>query len=278
MRRLGCCSWSLQATTPAELAERVAAVGVDAVQLALRPLREGSFDVDETVARLRDRGIDVCSGMMETLGEDYSSLDSIKRTGGVRPDEHWEGNLAIARADAALAKRLGLDLITFHAGFLPHDADDPERGRLLDRLRQVIDAFAEHGVRAGFETGQETAGTLIDALGELDRPTAGVNFDPANMILYDMGDPIDALARLAPWVRQIHIKDATRTTTPGTWGAEVTVGTGEVDWDAFFGVVRDHAIDVDWMIEREAGDDRVGDMRAAFEVASKHRVRSTTDG
>ena len=37
-----------------------------------------------------------------------------------------------------------------------------------------------------------------------------------------------------PHVASCHIKDATRTKTPGTWGDEVVVGTGEVDWPAFF--------------------------------------------
>ena len=30
----------------------------------------------------------------------------------------------------------------------------------------------------------------------LGRPNVGVNFDPANMILYDKGDPLDALRAL----------------------------------------------------------------------------------
>ena len=56
---------------------------------------------------------------------------------------------------------------------------------------------------------------------ELNHPNIGVNFDPANMILYDKGDPVKALHVLAPWMRQVHIKDAKRTKIPGTWGEEV---------------------------------------------------------
>lgn len=273
-RSIGVCSWSLQPTNPAELAERARATGVTALQLALDPLRSGEWDVDETVATLRDAGLGVCSGMMMTAGEDYSSLEAIARTGGVRLDEHWETNLAAAHANGALAKRLGLDLISFHAGFLPHDPADPERPILLERLRAVIDAFAVYGVRAAFETGQETAATLAQVLDDLDRETVGVNFDPANMILYGMGEPIEALATLAPRVLQIHVKDATRSATPGTWGAEVPAGTGEVDWAAFFDLVAARGLDVDLMIEREAGDDRVGDIRTARELVERHVTRA----
>ena len=152
--------------------------------------------------------------------------------------------------------------MSFHAGFLPEESG-PERTKLIERLRAYIDVFAGHGVRIAFETGQETATTLAAVLDEIDRETVGVNFDPANMILYDKGDPIEALKLLAPRVFQIHIKDATRTQTPGTWGEEVVVGTGEVDWPAFFAVVRDKELAVDLMIEREAGDTRVADIQTA---------------
>src|SRR6185436_20556563 len=84
-----------------------------------------------------------------------------------------------------------------------------------------------------------------------------------NMLLYDMGEPVAALLDLAHWVRQIHVKDARRTSQPGTWGTEVPVGTGEVDWARFFDVVAERRLAVDLLIEREAGDDRLGDIRRA---------------
>jgi len=59
-----------------------------------------------------------------------------------------------------------------------------------------------------------------------------VNFDPANMILYDKGDPIEAVRTLGPWIKHLHVKDATRTEQPGTWGAEVPWGTGQVGREA----------------------------------------------
>jgi sugar phosphate isomerase/epimerase len=90
------------------------------------------------------------------------------------------------------------------------------------------------------------------------------------MILYDMGDPIEALRALAPRVAQIHVKDALRTRTPGTWGSEVACGTGQVDWEGFFGVLRERSLSCDLIIEREAGDERVDDVRKAAELVRRH--------
>jgi sugar phosphate isomerase/epimerase len=134
----------------------------------------------------------------------------------------------------------------------------------------VADAFAEHGAGVALETGQETAETLEGVLAELGRPDVGVNFDPANMILYGMGDPVRALKRLVPVVKQIHVKDALPTDTPGTWGTEVPVGEGAVDWDAFFDVALSIQPPVSFVIEREAGADRLDDIAAARDLIEKY--------
>jgi sugar phosphate isomerase/epimerase len=159
--------------------------------------------------------------------------------------------------------------VTFHAGFLPHDRNDPLRIEMIERLRAIADRFAKHGVRVGFETGQESADTLLEVLHELERPTVGVNFDPANMILYGMGDPLEAMRRLAPRIFQIHIKDAVAAMVPGTWGHEVPAGTGQVDWPAFCEVLRAERLACNLMIEREAGDDRIGDASRARELVER---------
>ncbi|HZW10062.1 MAG TPA: sugar phosphate isomerase/epimerase family protein [Phycisphaerales bacterium] len=262
MARLGVCSWSLRPSSPADLAARVRECGVGAVQLALDPVRSGAWDEGETRGVLGANGIGILSGMMAMEDEDYSTLDTIRATGGVRPDATWPANLAAARANAALAERLGLGLVTFHAGFLPHDHADPERARMIRRLRELIEVFGERGVRVAFETGQESAGTLLDVLAELPE-SAGVNFDPANMILYGMGDPVAALRQLAGRVVQIHVKDALPAETPGAWGTEVVAGSGAVRWEELFAARGEAGLSCDLVVEREAGDSRIPDVRTA---------------
>jgi sugar phosphate isomerase/epimerase len=149
---------------------------------------------------------------------------------------------------------------------LPEDAG-PERAKLLSRVRRVAEIFGSARIRLGLETGQETAEGLLHALHELGRPDVGVNFDPANMILYGMGDPIEALRRLAPHVVQVHLKDARPAARPGEWGEETPAGAGVVDWDRFFSILRERRPGVAVVVEREAGEDRVRDVRTAVELA-----------
>jgi len=267
--RLAVCSWSLQPANPRDLVARLQATGIPRVQLALDPLRESPGVWDETAALFRDNGITIVSGMFGCVGEDYTTLETIRKTGGIAPDSTWAQNWRNIQATAALVQKLGLKLVTFHAGFLPHDEKDPSYAKLRERLIQVADVFAARNIMLALETGQETAPVLLDFLQKLTRPNVGVNFDPANMILYDQGDPIAALRSLGPLIRQVHIKDARRTKTPGTWGEEVVAGTGEVDWRAFFATLDQIGFKGDFCVEREAGSQRAADIRTARELVAE---------
>jgi sugar phosphate isomerase/epimerase len=261
--RLAVCSWSLQPANPDQLVEQLKAIGISRVQLALGPLREQPQVWGKTSELFARNKIEIVSGMISTVGEDYSTPQTIRLTGGIVPDQHWKQNWKNIQADAVLAAKLGIKLVTFHAGFLPHGERDPTFAKLLDRIARIADLFATKNLTLGFETGQETAETLSLFLQKLGRRNVGVNFDPANMILYDRGDPVAALHALRPWLVQCHLKDATKTKVPGTWGAEVAVGTGEVDWRSFFKTLGELNFNGWLCIEREAGDQRVADIRTA---------------
>ncbi|MCH2162753.1 MAG: sugar phosphate isomerase/epimerase [Phycisphaerales bacterium] len=262
-QRLGACSWSLQPSNAASLVEALSRLELNAVQLALVPLLEQQEAWGDALDRLEAAGIRVASGMLEAVGEDYSTLESIKRTGGLLPDDTWPGTRDRAERVAELAGAAGIGLVTLHAGFVPHDPGDPQRATVLRRLEELADRFHGSAVRVGLETGQENATTLNAALDELDHPNVGVNFDPANMILYGMGDPVEALRMLGERVVQVHAKDALPSAVVGEWGAEVPLGQGAVDWDAFLAEVLALPASPDVLIEREAGEARELDISQA---------------
>lgn len=264
--RLAVCSWSLQAPSPRALAEKVRATGITRLQLALDPIRGNPAVWAGTAAVLREAGIALVSGMFGCVGEDYTTLESIRVTGGIAPDPTWPQNLENIRATVEIAAGLGLPLVTFHAGFVPHDASDPGFAKMLERIGAIADLFTAAGIRTGLETGQESAGELVVLLEALRHPGVVVNFDPANMLLYGKGDPVAAVRLLAPWIGQVHIKDANPSPAPGVWGEEVPVGSGHVDWPAFLAALAAGGYTGDLVIEREAGNQRVADIRTAREV------------
>lgn len=264
--RLAVCSWSLQPSNPAELFEHLRSTGVSRIQLALDPISDAPEVWSEIGELCRSHDVAVVSGMFGTVGEDYTTLETIRQTGGVVPDATWEQSLARIRAAADAAQALELNLVSFHAGFLPEDENDPDYRKIAARIREIAEIFATRNIGVALETGQETAHALRGFLENLGCNNLGVNFDPANMVLYGSGDPIKALTILDPWLEQIHIKDAKATTQPGTWGEEVVVGTGDVNWQEFFTTLKTLGYSGYYCIEREAGTQRVMDIRTARQL------------
>ena len=261
--RLAVCTWSLQPESPSDLIARLEQIGIRRVQLALDPIREKPQTWGSVGEQLRTAGFTIVSGMIGFVGEDYTTMETIHATGGVAPDQTWDENWENIPKAADIASQLGIPLVTFHAGFLPPDEKDPACAKMHHRLGLIADVFGARDIDVGFETGQETSGVLLEFLKKLGRKNVGVNFDPANMILYGSGNPIAALRDLGAWLKQVHIKDGTATRVPGTWGEEVTAGTGQVPWREFFDTLRALHFTGDCCIEREAGTSRVADIRAA---------------
>jgi sugar phosphate isomerase/epimerase len=157
---------------------------------------------------------------------------------------------------------LGLSELMLHAGFLPAPGE-PDRKAMLETLAEAGKLAAAKGITLCFETGQETAELLRLTLDELGSPNLKVNFDPANMLLYDMGDPIRAVEILGPDIRSVHVKDAIRTRVAGEWGDEVRLGQGQVNIPEFVNVLKKNGYTGPLVIEREVGDQaaRLNDVR-----------------
>ena len=258
---IGVCGWSLQDDI-AGISAAMTEIGLTHIHLAAGPaIGEGG---DKYLAAVQAQGWTITSTMIGFPQEDYSSLVTIRETGGIAPDDAWEANCELYMKAVDVTARLGVPYLSTHAGFLDH-ADEAYARKFYDRIRIMADAVAEKGIMLLMETGQESAAELKDFLVELNHPALGINFDPANMILYDKDAPADAVRILAPWIRHIHVKDAVRSTTPGEWGAEVPWGDGQVGGKAFTAVLEEIGFRGAVAIEREAGDQRVADVRTAVE-------------
>ena len=268
--RIAVCSWSLKPRSPKHLLERLRTLDIPGVQLALSPLVKDPQVWGAAIDELRAGGVWIVSGMMSMAGEDYSTLDSITRTGGVRPDHTWFANRTHAEQVARIASRQGIELVTFHAGFIAKDPASPERAKMLDRMRTIAEVFDNYQINVALETGQETAEVLSQFLDELSCDNVGVNFDPANMILYGSGEPIESLRLLARRVRQVHVKDAKPSRMAGEWGKEMPVGKGVVNWEAFFETALAISPPVPFVIECEARNCKDEDITVASQLIAYH--------
>lgn len=260
------CSWSLQPTGTQELVEKLRTLGVGHVQLMLLNLVQlDDKRKYQELGHLRAANIQFSGGMLSFPGEDYATIDAIRKTGGLVPDDSWPLRKRIAQQAAKLAQELGMKQIGTHVGFVPPKGN-PGYLPIVMRVREIATMFSDYGIELLMETGQERAEELLDFLHDVNTPNVHINFDPANMILYGAGDPIAAIRTLGPQIRHVHVKDATESNKPGVeWGEEVPFGTGQVNPSRFLHALKEVHYTGPLAIEREAGTNRVEDVRTAIE-------------
>ena len=251
---LGVCSWSLQVSNIPDLVRLSAEVGAEVVQVGIGDPTHGAWDEGEGfVAALQASGLELSGTMIGFPGEDFTSPATIRQSGGFGDPALRTERLGIFRYAVDKTAELGLKCLCSHAGFIP-EADGPERSSFLDCISEAAQYAADKGVLFTMETGQETAALLRRTLDELKLSSLRVNFDPANMILYDMGNPIEAIEILGADIAHVHAKDANPPQESGQWGEEVPLGEGSVGMAAFVEALDKAGYCGPLVVEREVGD------------------------
>jgi sugar phosphate isomerase/epimerase len=228
-------------------------LGVPTIQLhAPAATTRTPENAEKFLARIGDMGITLTAVFGGFEGESYADIRTTQRTIGLVPPETRAARAAEFKEIADFARLLGCDVVALHLGFIPHDANDPTYADVVSITRDICDHCAGNGQSLHLETGQETAAGLLRFIGDVDKPNLGVNFDPANMILYGTGEPIEALRKIGSHVRSVHCKDGTWSDKPGEeWGVEVPLGEGQVGMEAYLRTLDEIGYTGPLTIERE---------------------------
>jgi sugar phosphate isomerase/epimerase len=210
-------------------------------------------------------------------GESYESIPKVKETVGLVPKATRAARLQEMKEIAQFASLLGCDAVGLHLGFIPEETDSQDYEDIVAVTRDLLDDLATRGQRLHLETGQETAEGLLTFIEAVGRNNLFINFDPANLILYGMGDPMEALVRVGQYVRSVHVKDATASDQPGvTWGQEVLPGMGEVGMKRYLHTLAKIGYTGPLTIEREIPHDpaqQQADLAATLELLSDLKVK-----
>src|SRR5439155_6493433 len=190
---IGVCSWSLAPKDTAVLIASVKKLGLQHVQIALGNLVQlDDKRKYQELGLLRNSGLIFTAGMIGFADEDYSTIAAIRKTGGYVSEKEFPIRKQLTKAAAQLAAELGLNKLSTHIGFVP-PSSDPNYAGMLARVCEVATQLGALGMDLLMETGQEPAPELLQFLNDLRCKNVKVNFDPANMILYGAGDPIEAI-------------------------------------------------------------------------------------
>ncbi|MCS7470098.1 sugar phosphate isomerase/epimerase [Stieleria sp. ICT_E10.1] len=234
-------------------------LGLPTIQLhAPQPAKRDRATAAELKKQLDEMNVRCTAVFGGFEGESYADIPTVVKTIGLVPAETRQSRLAEMRDIADFAKWLGCDAVALHLGFIPHDSSDPQYAEIVKVTGELCDHCARNDQFLHLETGQETAEGLLDFIAAVGCDNLKINFDPANMILYGTGEPIEALRMLAKHIRSIHCKDATWSDKPGeTWGCEVPLGKGDVDMRKYLETLHEIGYEGPLTIEREIPEDPV---------------------
>lgn len=247
---------------------RLAVRGVKSLGLRCGQLGiAGHVSIDEVMplwkATLAEEDFAVTTVFAAYEGESYADIPTVQKTVGFIPRATRASREERTRKVIDLAAELGVAGFACHIGFVPEDKSDPDYVAVREMVRRICEYTARYRMTFALETGQEPAHLMKAFIEDVGCENLRINFDPANLILYGTGDPIEALGVLAPWVVSVHVKDGVWPSPgrPGSLGTEMPLGEGSVGIGRFVAKLKEIGYTGPLTIEREVSLEQAMDDR-----------------
>ena len=186
--------------------EHAPRIGVHALEVALKP-HGGLLEIPESVVASEKMSGEAVAGLKASLaasGVRASTCNGLQRVMS-------EDGVDTCKARINLARELGATVLTGSADDVPEE----QIGALYERLLELADYAGERGLTLALETHPGiavNADRALKALRDLDHPRIRLNWYTANVYYHNetMPDGEAELARVAPYVAHLHLKDSKR--------------------------------------------------------------------
>jgi sugar phosphate isomerase/epimerase len=241
---------------PGETLRELKALGVRCGQIGIPGDLALAGEAAKWKAALAAEDFQVVTAFCAYNGESYADIPTVQRTVGFIPPQTRAEREQRTYEVSDFAREVGIPSIATHIGFVSEGDYASDYLTVRQMVRRVCDYAAKNHQTFALETGQEPAETLLRFLIDVNRPNLGINFDPANMILYGTGDPVNALGTLAMHVISVHCKDGDWPPkgVPGALGEEKPLGQGAVGMERFIGKLKSIGFKGPLNVEREVPD------------------------
>jgi len=216
---------------------------------------------------VRKHGIDITAFWCGWEGPKTWDFYDGQLTLGLVPAAFRFQRLQMLMQGSDFARKINVKDLVTHVGYLPENPYDSIYREIVVVLKALADKCRGNGQNFLFETGQETPVVLRRIIQDIGCDNVGINLDPANLIMYGKGNPVDALEVFGEYVLGVHGKDGCYPTDGKQLGSEMPLGQGKVNFPVFIEKLKEVGYQGDITIEREiSGEEQKKDILAAKAV------------
>ena len=251
--------------------KKVKELGLPSCQLVYKPATYNREDTLIIKEASEANGIEISA-----MFAGYNDTDTVWdiyygfQTAGINVEAYRKSRIDYIKAASDFANEIGITDIIIHAGFVPNNPFAPEYGTMIAGLNTLTSYFRPKGQNLLLETGGEAPITLLRLIEDVGAGNLFINFDPANILMYGYGHPVDALKVFGKYVRNMHGKDGFLPTDTRHTGREAPVSEGAVDFKGIIKEFRNLSYDRYITIEREiSGEAQIRDILKAKEYFEK---------
>ena len=244
-------------------AEPLVDLGVDCVQLVCWNQKLLTKENAKKVLELMNGRIRIGSFWAGWSGPKvWDNVDG-PHTLGIVPSAYRSKRIEELLCGADFTHALGVKDMATHIGFIPEQPSHPDYREVVVAVKYLADYCKERAIYFNFETGQETPTTLMRLIQDAEKDNLGINLDPANLILYGKGNPVDAIDLFKGRIRGVHVKDGEYPCGDlYKLGKERVVGEGAVNFPVFLSKLLSQGYQGDFYIEREiSGEQQMIDIK-----------------
>ncbi len=247
--------------------KKVKEFGLPSCQLVYKPKEYKSEDALIIKEASEKHGIEI-SAMFAGYNDNDTVWDIYYgyKTAGINVEAYRKSRIDYIKSASDFAKEIGITDIIIHAGFVPNNPFADEYAVLICGLNTLTSYFRPKGQNLLLETGGEAPITLLRLIEDVGSDNLFINFDPANILMYGYGHPVDALKVFGKYVRNMHGKDGFLPTDTRRTGREAPVSEGAVDFKGIIEEFKKLSYDRYITIEREiSGEAQIRDIIKAKE-------------
>lgn len=248
--------------------KKVADFGMHSCQLNCWKMELYSKELAErTVAACEKYDVKVSSLWAGYSGPKVWDLVSGPLTLGLLPEAYRAQRVEDLKRGSDFAELIGVDQVITHVGFIPENPNEVAYNGMVVALREVAKYMQKKGQKFLFETGQETPVTMLRCFEDIGTDNLGVNLDPANLMMYGKGNPVDALDVIGKYIMDVHAKDGVYPHGGRELGEETPLGEGKTNYPALIAGLKKLGYDGALTIEREiSGDKQIEDIKNAKQI------------